>query len=142
MSDAKAQVSYDYDTGRITTFLISTQHQEDTSVMDIRLLVEAVMETAGKIKNDNMSNQDFYKFQFAAISRRGGVTPPYEQIGSIVVGAVSLSGMASSMRNTSLLISPIVQTTLYLPSFSCTVVRWTRRGGSSCVSASRRARPL
>lgn len=100
------------------------------------------METAGKIKNDNMSNQDFYKFQFAAISRRGGVTPPYEQIGSIVVGAVSLSGMASSMRNTSLLISPIVQTTLYLPPFSCTVVRWTRRGGSSCVSASRRARPL
>ena len=60
----KAQVSYDYDTGRITTFLISTQHQEDTSVMDIRPLAEAVMETAGKIKNDNMSNQDFYKFQF------------------------------------------------------------------------------
>ena len=65
MSDAKAQVSYDYDTGRITTFLISTQHQEDTSVMDIRPLAEAVMETAGKIKNDNMSDQDFYKFQFA-----------------------------------------------------------------------------
>ena len=64
LSDAKAQVSYDYDTGRITTFLISTQHQEDTSVMDIRPLVEAVMETAGKIKNDNMSDEDFYKFQF------------------------------------------------------------------------------
>ena len=64
LSDAKAQVSYDYDTGRITTFLISTQHQEDTSVMDIRPLVEAVMETAGKIKNDNMSDQDFYKLQF------------------------------------------------------------------------------
>ena len=64
MSDAKAQVSYDYDTGRITTFLISTQHQENTSVMDIRPLVEAVMETAGKIKNDNMSDQDFYKFRF------------------------------------------------------------------------------
>ena len=61
MSDAKAQVSYDYDTGRITTFLISTQHQEDTSVMDIHPLAEAVMETAGKIKNDNMSDQDFYK---------------------------------------------------------------------------------
>ena len=29
--------------------------------MDIRPLVEAVMETAGKIKNDNMSDQDFYK---------------------------------------------------------------------------------
>ena len=64
LSDAKAQVSYDYDTGRITTFLISTQHQEDTSVMDIRPLAEAVMETAGKIKNDNMSDQDFYKFKF------------------------------------------------------------------------------
>ena len=61
MSDAKAQVSYDYDTGRITTFLISTQHQENTSVMDIRPLAETVMETAGKIKNDNMSDQDFYK---------------------------------------------------------------------------------
>lgn len=64
MSDAKAQVSYDCDTGRIITFLISAQHQEDTSVMDIRPLVEAVMETAGKIKNDNMSDQDFYKLQF------------------------------------------------------------------------------
>lgn len=29
--------------------------------MDIRPLAEAVMETAGKIKNDNMSDQDFYK---------------------------------------------------------------------------------
>ncbi len=32
--------------------------------MDIRPLAEAVMETAGKIKNDNMSDQDFYKFPF------------------------------------------------------------------------------
>ena len=63
------QVSYDYDTGRITTFLISTQHQEDTSVMDIRPLAEAVMETAGKIKNDNMSDQNFYKFQFVNLNR-------------------------------------------------------------------------
>ena len=67
LSDAKAQVSYDCDTGRIITFLISAQHQEDTSVMDIRPLVEAVMETAGKIKNDNMSNQDFYKFKFVDV---------------------------------------------------------------------------
>ena len=70
------QVSYDYDTGRITTFLISTQHQEDTSVMDIHPLAEAVMETAGKIKNDNMSDQDFYKFLFdeqnlKTLGRRG-----------------------------------------------------------------------
>lgn len=35
--------------------------------MDIRPLAEAVMETAGKIKNDNMSDQDFYKFKFVII---------------------------------------------------------------------------
>ena len=70
LSDAKAQVSYDCDTGRIITFLISTQHQEDTSVMDIRPLVEAVMETAGKIKNDNMSDQDFYNFKFLKLRNR------------------------------------------------------------------------
>ena len=34
--------------------------------MDIRPLVEAVMETAGKIKNDNMSDQDFYKLEFGS----------------------------------------------------------------------------
>ena len=38
--------------------------------MDIRSLVEAVMDTAGKIKNDNMSDQDFYKFQFSFHSFR------------------------------------------------------------------------
>ena len=35
--------------------------------MDIRPLVEAVMETAGKIKNDNMSGQDFYKLEFGSV---------------------------------------------------------------------------
>lgn len=44
------QVSYDCDTSRVTTFLVSPQHQEDISVMDIRLLVEAIMETAGEIR--------------------------------------------------------------------------------------------
>lgn len=58
LPDAKAQVSYDYDTGRITTFLISTQHREDTSVMDIRPLVEAVMENAAQ---DYDLNTDFEK---------------------------------------------------------------------------------
>lgn len=58
LPDAKAQVSYDYDTGRITTFLISTQHREGTSVMDIRPLVEAVMETAAQ---DYDLNTDFEK---------------------------------------------------------------------------------
>lgn len=32
--------------------------------MDICPLVEVVMETAGKIKIDNMSDEDFYKFHF------------------------------------------------------------------------------
>ena len=31
-ADAKAQVSYDYDTGRITTFLCSVQHSPDVEV--------------------------------------------------------------------------------------------------------------
>ena len=38
--------------------------------MDIRPLAEAVMETAGKIKNDNMSDQDFYKFKLNKIAAR------------------------------------------------------------------------
>ena len=58
LPDAKAQVSYDYDTGRIATFLISTQHRENTTVMDIRPLVEAVMETAAQ---DYDLNTDFEK---------------------------------------------------------------------------------
>ena len=37
--------------------------------MDIRPLAEAVMETAGKIKNDNMSDQDFYKFKFGELRK-------------------------------------------------------------------------
>ena len=37
--------------------------------MDIRPLAEAVMETAGKIKNDNMFDQDFYKFQFGELKK-------------------------------------------------------------------------
>lgn len=58
LPDAKAQVSFDYDTGRITTFLISTQHRADTTVMDIRPWVEAVMETAAQ---DYGLNTDFEK---------------------------------------------------------------------------------
>lgn len=58
LPDAKAQVSYDYDRKRITTFLISTQHRADTEVADIRPLVEAVMETAAQ---DYDLNTDFQK---------------------------------------------------------------------------------
>ena len=35
-ADAKAQVSYDYGTGRITTFLCSVQHSPDVEVSDFR----------------------------------------------------------------------------------------------------------
>lgn len=47
LPDAKAQVSYDYDRGRIETFLISTQHTEEASLDEVREICEEVMvETA------------------------------------------------------------------------------------------------
>lgn len=58
MADAKAQVSFDYDSGRITTFLISTQHSDAVTVNDIRPIVEAVMETAAQ---DYDLNTDFQR---------------------------------------------------------------------------------
>jgi len=42
-ADAKAQVSYDYDTGRITTFLCSVQHSPDVEVNDFRHIIESMM---------------------------------------------------------------------------------------------------
>lgn len=42
-ADAKAQVSYDYDSGRITTFLCSVQHREDVDVSEVREIVEPIM---------------------------------------------------------------------------------------------------
>lgn len=44
LADAKAQVSYDYDNGRITTFLCSVQHRAETSVDDVRSIIEPLME--------------------------------------------------------------------------------------------------
>ena len=41
--DAKAQVSFDYDTHRIDTFLISTQHAEETSLDEVREIVSGIM---------------------------------------------------------------------------------------------------
>lgn len=46
-ADAKAQVSYDYDTGRITTFLCSVQHSPDVEVSDFRHIIESMMVQAG-----------------------------------------------------------------------------------------------
>lgn len=42
-ADAKAQVSYDYDTGHITTFLCSVQHSLDVEVSDFRHIIESMM---------------------------------------------------------------------------------------------------
>ena len=42
-ADAKAQVSYDYDTGKITTFLCSVQHSPDVEVSDFRHIIESMM---------------------------------------------------------------------------------------------------
>ena len=42
-ADAKAQVSYDYDSGRITTFLCSVQHIPSVEVEDFRDIIENLM---------------------------------------------------------------------------------------------------
>ena len=48
--DAKAQVSFDYAAHRIDTFLLSTQHAEETSLQEVRELVSTVMrETAAEL---------------------------------------------------------------------------------------------
>ena len=43
LPDAKAQVSYDYETGRITTFLCSVQHTPCSDVDDFRYIIESLM---------------------------------------------------------------------------------------------------
>lgn len=42
-ADAKAQVSFDYDSGRITTFLCSVQHSPDVEPSDFRHVIETIM---------------------------------------------------------------------------------------------------
>ena len=42
-ADAKAQVSFDYDSGKITTFLCSVQHDPDVAVEDFRPVIESLM---------------------------------------------------------------------------------------------------
>ena len=57
-ADAKAQVSFDYDTGRITTFLCSVQHSPDVEVADFRHVVEGMMVLAA---SEYALNTDFEK---------------------------------------------------------------------------------
>ena len=42
-ADAKAQVSFDYDTGKITTFLCSVQHSQDVEPSDFRHIIQGIM---------------------------------------------------------------------------------------------------
>lgn len=42
-ADAKAQVSFDYDSGKIMTFLCSVQHSPDVEVSDFRHVIESMM---------------------------------------------------------------------------------------------------
>ena len=42
-ADAKAQVSFDYDSGKITTFLCSVQHSPDVEPKDFRNIIESIM---------------------------------------------------------------------------------------------------
>ena len=57
-ADAKAQVSFDYDTGRITTFLCSVQHSPDVDVSDFRHIIESIMVLAA---SEYALNTDFEK---------------------------------------------------------------------------------
>ena len=57
-ADAKAQVSYDYDSGKITTFLCSVQHSPDVEPGDFRHIIEALMVIAA---SENSLNTDFEK---------------------------------------------------------------------------------
>jgi S-adenosylmethionine synthetase len=57
-ADAKAQVSFDYETGRITTFLCSVQHSPDVEVSDFRHIIEGMMVLAAA---EYGLNSDFEK---------------------------------------------------------------------------------
>ena len=57
-ADAKAQVSFDYDSGKITTFLCSVQHREDTEPDDFREIIESLMVLAA---SEYGLNTDFRK---------------------------------------------------------------------------------
>ena len=57
-ADAIAQVSFDYDSGKITTFLCSVQHSPDVEPEDFRVIIENLMIAAA---TDYGMNTDFKK---------------------------------------------------------------------------------
>ena len=98
-ADAKAQVSYDYDSGRITTFLCSVQHSPDVDPSDFRHIIEAIMIIAA---SENGLNTDFEKlvnptgrfviggsFADCGVTGRKLACDTYGSIGHIGGGAMS-----------------------------------------------------
>ena len=57
-ADAKSQVSFDYDSGKITTFLCSVQHSPDVESSDFRHIIETLMIVAA---SEYGLNTDFEK---------------------------------------------------------------------------------
>lgn len=52
--DAKAQVSYDYDNKRITTFLVSIQHSDEMTIENLRVIVKESMMKVAKRYRQNL----------------------------------------------------------------------------------------
>ena len=52
--DAKAQVSYDYDNKRITTFLVSIQHSDEMTIENLRVIVKESMIKVAKRYRQNL----------------------------------------------------------------------------------------
>ena len=98
-ADAKAQVSFDYDTGKITTFLCSVQHSPDVEPSDFRHIIEALMIIAA---SENGLNTDFEKlvnptgrfviggsFADCGVTGRKLACDTYGSVGHIGGGAMS-----------------------------------------------------
>ena len=98
-ADAKTQVSYDYDSGRITTFLCSVQHSPDVEPSDFRHIIEGIMVLAA---TENGLNTDFEKlvnptgrfviggsFADCGVTGRKLVCDTYGGVGRIGGGAMS-----------------------------------------------------
>lgn len=98
-ADAKAQVSFDYKTGRITTFLCSVQHSPDVEVSDFRSTLENIMILAA---TEYALNTDFVKlinptgrfviggsFADCGVTGRKLACDSYGSIGRIGGGAMS-----------------------------------------------------
>ena len=101
-ADAKAQVSFDYDSGRITTFLCSVQHSPDVEPGDFRHVIEAMMVLAAARLG---LNTDFEKlvnptgrfvlggpFADCGVTGRKLACDTYGSVGHIGGGAMCVDG--------------------------------------------------